>query len=76
VNDFKLIGPMFPTPYHDMNAIAAWGYDGTNFWSFDDPWVFGQKAAYIKSKHLRGAMLWELDGDDGTLVGALDNGLK
>jgi chitinase len=31
---------------------------------------------YIKAKGLRGAMVWELDGDDGTLVGALDAGLK
>ncbi|HEX4462652.1 MAG TPA: glycosyl hydrolase family 18 protein [Polyangia bacterium] len=75
-NDYKVLAPMFSTVYHDTTAIAAWGYDGTNFWTFDDPWVFGQKAAYIKSKQLRGAMVWELDGDDGSLITALDAGLK
>ncbi|HEX4462938.1 MAG TPA: glycoside hydrolase family 18 protein, partial [Polyangia bacterium] len=75
-NDYKVLKPMFATVYHDTTAMTAWGYDGTNFWTFDDPWVFGQKAAYIKSKQLRGAMVWELDGDDGSLIAALDAGLK
>ncbi len=75
-NDAKILLPQFSSTYHDTAAVASWGYDGTNFWSFDDAWVIGQKAAYVKAKGLRGAMLWELDGDDGTLVGALDNGLK
>jgi chitinase len=75
-DNFTVLNAKFPMAHHDTTAIAAWGFDGSNFWSFDDAWVFQQKAAYIKSKGLRGAMMWELDGDDGTLVGALDSGLK
>jgi chitinase len=74
--DFKVLTQKFPNPKHDDNAVAAWGYDGSNFWTFDDAWAFQKKAAYIKSKKLRGAMVWELDGDDGTLLNALDSGLK
>ena len=49
---------------------------GTNWWSYDDPTVVAQKTAYVKQKELGGVMVWELDGDDGTLTTAVDTGLR
>ncbi|WP_329136013.1 glycoside hydrolase family 18 protein [Streptomyces sp. NBC_01476] len=79
--------------YHALKALAqsgtyavhrdtkdgfAWLYDGTNFWTYDDPQVVTQKTAYIKKQHLGGAMAWSLDGDtsDGELMTAIDTGLN
>jgi chitinase len=68
------------TVYHDDQAVATYGYTGNGgqWWSFDDTWSIGKKAAYIKSKHLLGAMIWEMSGDTagGTLFGALNSGLQ
>jgi chitinase len=50
--------------YRDLRAGTAWLYDGTTFWTYDDPVVLAQKALYIRSQRLRGAMVWSLDGDD------------
>jgi GH18 family chitinase len=35
-----------------------------------------QKTAYIRCHRLRGVMAWSLDADDGTLIRALDLGLR
>ncbi|MEU6418002.1 glycosyl hydrolase family 18 protein [Streptomyces spiralis] len=68
------------TVYHNDQTVATYGYTGPNgqWWSFDDTWSIGKKAAYIKSKHLLGAMIWEMSGDtpNGTLLGALNSGLQ
>ena len=40
------------------------------------PDVIAQKTAYVKQKGLGGVMVWELDGDDGTLTTAVDTGLR
>ena len=43
---------------------------------FDDTWSIGQKTAWIKTKGLLGAMIWEMSGDTtGTLMTALNSGL-
>ncbi|MFJ9611172.1 glycosyl hydrolase family 18 protein [Kitasatospora sp. NPDC101176] len=68
------------TVYHDPESVSTYGYTGAGgqWWSFDDAWSIGQKAAYLKSKNLLGGMIWEMSGDtpSGTLIGALDAGLK
>ncbi|SHN18708.1 glycosyl hydrolase family 18 protein [Actinacidiphila paucisporea] len=68
------------TIYHDDQSVATYGYTGNGgqWWSFDDTWSIGKKAAYIKSKHLLGAMIWEMSGDTptGTLLNALSTGLQ
>jgi chitinase len=63
---------------HDEQAIAAFGYTGDagQWWTFDDPWSIGKKMAIVKQKNLLGAMIWELSGDNGTLMTALDTGLS
>jgi chitinase len=61
---------------YDPVAIAAYGYNGSTFWSFDDAKIIQGKASYIQEAGLRGAMLWSLDGDDGSLVHVLDSALN
>jgi len=64
--------------YRDNRAGFAWLFDGTTFWTFDDPAVMRLKTAYIKRKGLGGAMVWSLDGDDanGALIDAIHRGLR
>jgi chitinase len=81
VNDYKvtkgLVGGGF-TRYWDGKAFAAWLFDGTTFWTFDDAIVMKHKAHYVLNNDLGGIMFWELSGDtpDGELVGALAEGLS
>jgi len=66
------------TVHRDLKSGFAWLYDGTNFWTYDDPQVIAQKTAYIRQQHLGGAMVWSLDGDtsDGELITAIHDGLS
>ncbi|MFB7382792.1 glycosyl hydrolase family 18 protein, partial [Kitasatospora purpeofusca] len=50
--------------YHDEQSVATYGYTGAGgqWWTFDDAWSIGKKTAYLKSKGLLGAMIWEMTG--------------
>lgn len=63
--------------YWDPLAATAWYYDGTNFWSYDDPASIAVKMGYVRALGLGGAMAWSLDGDDasGILMNAVYQGL-
>jgi chitinase len=63
--------------YQDDQPGAAWLFDGTTFWTFDDPPVMSAKADYVRRNRLGGIMFWELSGDtpDGELVSAIAGGL-
>ncbi|MFI7125352.1 glycoside hydrolase family 18 protein [Nonomuraea sp. NPDC050153] len=50
--------------YRDLRTGTVWLYDGNEFWSYDDPAVLVQKAAYIRLKGLGGSMMWSIDQDD------------
>ncbi len=65
------------TLYRDNANGVAWLYDGTTFWTFDDPTAISQKMEYVKEHRLGGAMAWALDNDtaDGSLMRAIDEGL-
>ena len=65
------------TRYWDGRSFAAWLFDGTTFWTFDDPAVMKHKAHYVLQNRLGGIMFWELSGDtpDGELITALADGL-
>jgi len=76
IEDYKKLKSFPGTRYRDTAAGALWLYDGTNWWSYDDPTVIAQKAAYVKNRGLGGLMAWELDADDGTLTAAVDSGLR
>lgn len=66
------------TVSHDEVAVATFCYTGNGgqWWTFDDAWSIGRKAAWIKSNGLLGAMIWEMSGDTGTLMSAVDTGLR
>jgi chitinase len=64
------------TVFHDTVAVASYCYTGNQWWTFDDTWSIGQKTTWIKSKGLLGAMAWEMSGDPGALLTAVDSGLK
>jgi chitinase len=66
------------TVYHDEAAVASYCHTGNGgqWWSFDDVWSIQRKTAWIKSKGLLGAMVWEMSGDTGTLMSATDAGLR
>ena len=57
---------------------AAWLFDGTTFWTYDDPLGRAQKTLYVRPNGLGGAMVWSLDGDDanGTLTRVIDAALR
>lgn len=75
--DYKLLAPLKLTRYWDPLAQSAWYFDGTNFWSYDDPATVAIKMAYVRVLGLGGAMAWSLDGDDssGTIMHAIYQGL-
>lgn len=59
--------------YIDAGSKAAWIFDGSTFWSFDDPQTIADKVAYAQAQGLGGAFLWDFSGDDaqGSLMTAL-----
>jgi chitinase len=81
VNDYEVTQALRDsgfTRYWDGRAFAAWLFDGTTFWTFDDPTVMKHKARYVRKNDLGGIMFWELSGDtpNGELIEAIDEGLK
>jgi chitinase len=79
VEDFKVLvaEPGFQL-FRDRRDGVAWLYDGTNFWTFDDPVALREKMDYVVDHRLGGAMAWSLDSDtaDAALVRAMDAGLR
>jgi chitinase len=77
--DYKVLKAKFEQNlfqrYWDNKSQAAWLFDGTTFWTYDDAYTAALKATYVREKSLRGVMFWELSGDDGTLVNAIASGL-
>lgn len=63
--------------FRDAASSAPWLYDGSSFWTFDDPISAEAKARYTRLHGLGGMMIWELSGDtaDGALVKAMHRGL-
>jgi len=64
--------------YYHPDTKAYWIFNGSEFWSYDTPTSIASKTAYVKSRSLAGAMLWELSGDttDGELISAVSGGLQ
>lgn len=76
--DYKVLKNLPGFKVHrDLRAGHAWLFDGTTFWTYDDPAQMLQKSLYIRAKGLGGAMMWSLDGDDtkASLTKALAAGL-
>lgn len=51
------------TQYRDATTGEPWMYDGTNFWTYDDPISLGYKATAVRVAGLGGVMAWSLSGD-------------
>ncbi|MEO3860473.1 glycosyl hydrolase family 18 protein [Acrocarpospora sp. B8E8] len=66
------------TVRHDEQAVATFCHTGNGgqWWTFDDAWSIGRKTAWLRSRNLLGAMIWEMSGDTGTLMTAVDTGLR
>jgi chitinase len=65
------------TKYRDPTTKAPWLYDGTTFWTFDDPASIWFKMKYVQEKHLGGVMIWDLSSDlpNGLLLKSIVKGL-
>ena len=79
VDDYKVTKGLLAsgfTRYEDATG-SAWLFDGTAFWTFDDPAVMATKARYVTDNKLGGIMFWELSGDtaNGELIHAIAAGL-
>ena len=57
----------------EPSARVPWLYDSTSgTWvSYDDPQSVGEKVSYVRERSLGGVVIWELGGDDGSLMGAI-----
>lgn len=77
VNDYKILKPLGYPSFRDPITESFWIFNGSDFWSYDDPVSIGVKMNYIKMRNLGGAMLWSLDGDtaNGELISAVHAGL-
>jgi chitinase len=73
--DYDVLKNRAGTVFRDNTNGAVWKFDGTTFWSYDDPQLITSKGQYVKANGLGGLMIWSLDGDDGTLVAAMQTGL-
>ncbi|ADD43811.1 glycosyl hydrolase family 18 protein [Stackebrandtia nassauensis] len=65
------------TVHHDEQSLSTYCYTGNGgqWWTFDDPWSIERKTAWVKEQNLLGMMIWEMSGDNGTLMTAVDTGL-
>jgi chitinase len=76
IEDYKRLKALAGTRTYDNASGALSLYTGSTFWSYDDERAIARKTAYVKAQGLGGTMVWELDGDDGTLTSAVDLGLR
>jgi len=66
IEDYKVLAPRNAPKFYHPVTKQLWTYNGTEFWSFDDPTVIATKAAYVNNLGLGGLFAWSLDGDDST----------
>jgi chitinase len=62
----------------DAAARVPWLYHpDTQIWiTYDDAQSLGEKAEYVRREGLGGIMIWELSGDDGTLLPVINQELR
>jgi chitinase len=80
INDYEDIKPLLNSGYvlhRDTQAGHAWLFNGSTFWTFDDPTEIARKTAWITANGLGGAMIWSMDGDtpNGELMTAVHQGI-
>jgi len=59
--------------FRDPTTQEPWLWDGSNFWTYDDPVSLTFKMEYVRKRQLAGVMIWEISGDepDGLLLKTL-----
>ncbi len=59
-------------------TATPWLFNGTTFWTYEDPASIQQKMEFVHRKGLGGAFAWELSDDlaDGDLANAIYSGLR
>lgn len=63
--------------YFHNGSKVPWLFNGSNFITYEDEESMGMKAAYVKTKGLGGAMIWELSQDpQAVLLKALVQGIQ
>jgi chitinase len=64
--------------FRDPTTQAPWLWDGSNFWTYDDPVSLAFKMEYVQKHQLAGVMIWEISGDepDGLLLKTLVRSLQ
>jgi len=64
--------------FREPRSRAPWLYDGTSFWTFEDPVSVSYKASYASHARLGGIMIWELgeDTEEATLLNAAWHSLR
>jgi chitinase len=78
---YKTVAPLLGsgyTRYFDAVSGTAWIFNGSSFYTFDDPAVMTLKGTYARERGLGGVMFWELTGDtsSGDLISGLATGLS
>jgi chitinase len=78
IEDYKVLKNLAWPSFRDNQAGAHWIFNGSTFWSFDDPQTVREKMVYARQLGLGGAFFWELSGDDaqGSLSRAIHEGLR
>lgn len=78
VETYRVLSALLWPAFADSSSKARWIYNGSTFWSFDDPTTIADKTAYVKVQGLGGAFLWDFSGDDAqaSLMTALGTGLR
>jgi len=68
----RLKDPKYVRHWHEDSRVP-WLHDPVSgTWvSYDDPQSVGEKVRYVRERRLGGVMIWELGGDDGTLMRAI-----
>jgi chitinase len=66
------------TRHWDSEAGVPWVYNARtrNWITYDDPQSLALKADLVRERGLGGIMVWELSGDDGTLLPAIHHRLR
>lgn len=73
----RTLGGQFSS-YRDPVSHAPWLFDGTTFWTCEDPVSVRYKASYAARERLGGVMIWELSEDtaDAELLHAVRESLR
>jgi chitinase len=68
----RLLDPKY-VRHWEPEARVPWLYDSTSgTWvSYDDPQSVREKVTYVRERRLGGVVVWELGGDDGSLMRAI-----